>query len=964
MRATSLAALTAALSCGLVTPAHASGAPPPSNGLAGPADAVFRQGMWWNPERAGNGWDINRVGDRVFVVWYTYDEAGNPTWYTSTGELDGERFQGELLSHSWVNNAAGPYTVAGSLDITFPSAQVANVNWQLGEHSGERVLQPFIFATEPVMSDYSGIWYDTAEAGYGLTVQTQGDTTFTVLYHYDAEGRPTWTTGTDPASGDSAADNIVLSNSTGQCAWCENRPHESTTVGTAALQFETESNMRVSLQFDGGDWNRQDVGHIMLSDPPSGRPHPAAMAPLASSEALRFYFSSSYRETQGYSLPIICAGPIVSPGPPPEAGFDGGPLSETNVQEQGVDEADVVKATWERLYSIDQPGRAALETVTDGEEEHDLFIQTISRYRTSPELGDPVLDGQYKVTYPPRRYPIHSLRGEGLYHHVDADDQSRLVYVGSQVEGHCYGYAHGKARIVAWDTGDDADADAAHALDIDGEIITTRVIGDTLYAMIRYRPDFHDIARRVLPPEDIKDDYTEEEFETVIEALTGDDLLPRAKYADGSTRPLLAAADILVPPVPATRLDSQLTVFSAFDLRDLDAPPVSMAIMGHMGGLYASTSAAWLAGTRWVYGVGTDGHLFRTGEQDTELHRFAITDKGFSYSGSGSIEGHLGSDPGKLSFRLSEHNGVLRVLSQSGWGDSGRWGEFGEHRLSIVDTQAGDDLLLATRAVLPNEQRPARIGKPGEQVYSVRYFGDRGYAVTYRMIDPLYALDLSDPDDPYILGDLEIPGYSDYLHPVSAELLLGVGMNASVHVDSYGNEQALIQGVQVGLFDVSDTGAPALLDQEEIGYRGSSTPVSEAHHAFTWLPADNDTDRAARFVLPVAIHGPEDGQLDDDPWHRYPWLGTGALMYEIAGGQGVPWLRRVGTATLADAGSTPEDHAYLYTNFSADSARSVIQGDRLLFYFRGGVFTSPWGGSEFTPAEGCVLCTPWSIEGN
>lgn len=937
---------------------HALTPAPPSNGLAGPTDAVFRQGMWWNPHRNGNGWDINRVGEHVFVVWYTYDEDGAPTWYTSTGQLDGNRLQADLLSHSWQDGAAGPYEVVGELDITFPGPQVADVQWRIGEHSGERVLQPFIFAQEPVLEDHSGIWFDPSEAGYGITVQTQGETTFVVLYHYDAEGRPTWVTGT----GDADGTDIALAASTGQCAWCEYRPHESTATGDAALLFETESRMRVTLQFDGtAGWDRQDVGHVMMSDPPSGRPHPDAMAQLASADALRFYFQSAFRDNRSYGQPMFCIPPIVSPAPPAPP-FEGSALSETNLQEDGVDEADVVKTTWDHLFSIDHIDQPPVESVMVGEEEHQTAVQTISRYQVNPGIGNPVFDQQYRVEYPLDRYAYYSISGEGLYHHAPADAPSRLFYLGSHVEGNCTGLARSKAQVIAWETGEDADTEAEQHLQIDGEILTSRVIGNRLYLVIRYRPDFHTIAARVLPPDTLPEQFTEEEFEAIFASVSGDVLLPRVRYPNGEYRHLLGTGDILVPPQPATRLDTQLTVLSAFDLRDLDAEPVSMGIMGHLGGLYASAEAAWLAGSRPEYRIDSDGRVVRTGYRDTELHRFPITDSGFRYSGSGSIEGFLDSDPDQLAFWMSEHDGALRIMTQSRSAGDHRWGAYGQHRLSIVNTEPGPNGRLTTRAFLPNATQPDPIGKPDERIYAVRFFGERGYAVTFDVIDPLYAFDLADPDDPMLLGELEIPGFSDYLHPVSDTLLLGVGMNVAVHTDENGIEFALNQGVQVGLFNVAEAGDPKLLDLEEIGWRGSHTPVSNAHHAFTWLPADTESGRAARFVIPVSVHAPVDGQPVDDPWHSYPWQSTSALMYEIAGGSASPWLRRVANARVADPASVPDDYEYWFSAYAPDAARSVIYDDRVLFYFRGGLFSTAWGGTAFSPATGCTLCEPWASE--
>jgi uncharacterized secreted protein with C-terminal beta-propeller domain len=109
----------------------------------------------------------------------------------------------------------------------------------------------------------------------------------------------------------------------------------------------------------------------------------------------------------------------------------------------------------------------------------------------------------------------------------------------------------------------------------------------------------------------------------------------------------------------------------------------------------------------------------------------------------------------------------------------------------------------------------------GEQVQAVRFLGDKGFVVTFRNTDPLFALDLSDPTAPKLRGTLQLPGYSAYLHPIGDTLLLGVGRNGA--------------HVQASLFDVSDLAAPRRLSQLDLG--AGSTPVEQDPHAFLYWPA-------------------------------------------------------------------------------------------------------------------------------
>ena len=137
-------------------------------------------------------------------------------------------------------------------------------------------------------------------------------------------------------------------------------------------------------------------------------------------------------------------------------------------------------------------------------------------------------------------------------------------------------------------------------------------------------------------------------------------------------------------------------------------------------------------------------------------------------------------------FSLSEHAGYLRIVTTVG----DPWGEESESQVRVLSTDG--DVLVEVGSV-------GDIGR-GENVQSVRFVGDVGYVVTFRQIDPFYTIDLSDPTDPRILGELKIPGFSSYLHPISDTLVLGVGSDA--------DDEGRVTGAKVSLFDVSDLTAP------------------------------------------------------------------------------------------------------------------------------------------------------------
>ncbi len=117
---------------------------------------------------------------------------------------------------------------------------------------------------------------------------------------------------------------------------------------------------------------------------------------------------------------------------------------------------------------------------------------------------------------------------------------------------------------------------------------------------------------------------------------------------------------------------------------------------------------------------------------------------------------------------------------------------------------------------------------PDERIYSTRFIGNRLYMVTFKRIDPLFVIDLSDPKNPKILGQLKIPGFSDYLHPYDEKHIIGVGKETGDN--QWGGTS--VKGVKLSLFDVSDVSNPKQLDKYEIGTSGTDSEALRDHKAF------------------------------------------------------------------------------------------------------------------------------------
>ena len=290
-------------------------------------------------------------------------------------------------------------------------------------------------------------------------------------------------------------------------------------------------------------------------------------------------------------------------------------------------------------------------------------------------------------------------------------------------------------------------------------------------------------------------------------------LVPRLRVNDRvagqrGARKLVACEDVRRPArFAGADMLTVLTVDLSTGLPAVDSDAVMTA--GEI--VYASPTSLYVATERWFAERASASEL---SDVATRVHRFDASQPGVTeYVASGEVPGFMLSQ-----WSMSEHEGVLRVASTT----VPPWREGGQ----VDESQS----FLTTLAV--DGDRLREVGQVGglgrgEEIYAVRMIGERAYVVTFRQIDPLYVLDLSDATRPRVLGELKVPGYSAYLHPIGEGFLLGVGQDAT--------DEGVTRGVQVSLFDVRDPAHPARLDRESFG-RYSYSEIENDHHAFSYFP--------------------------------------------------------------------------------------------------------------------------------
>lgn len=228
----------------------------------------------WQPDRSGHGVELHTSGNRLLLVWYTYDEDGQPTSYQAQAQLDGAHWEADLLQpRRDVQSGAVSTPVVGRVTLDFSSDTEATFGWQFdGSHGGgsERI-RPSVFAYGEPAVETGGIWYAPVDSGYGLTITRRGATTIAVLYYYDAEGRMRWALG---HAGDGDAVRIPMEGFTGFCPDCDATamPVVAHDGGHLLVHFLTPGRVRLDSQVryhgaPGGEWIRERASLVPLSDP-------------------------------------------------------------------------------------------------------------------------------------------------------------------------------------------------------------------------------------------------------------------------------------------------------------------------------------------------------------------------------------------------------------------------------------------------------------------------------------------------------------------------------------------------------------------------------------------------------------------------------------------------------------------------------------------------------------------------
>ena len=604
-----------------------------------------------------------------------------------------------------------------------------------------------------------------------------------------------------------------------------------------------------------------------------------ALVPVGSAEVFESYVKNGLSEWAGLQsrtavsqLSAPTAGDALAVSSPES-------FSEINVQVAGVDEADLTRFDGSYFY-----------TARDNE------ISVLAANNTAPStslVNSITLSDSERIT--------------GLYLVQDDAADTRLAMLASDYQYRWradeivpWNWINGTTKLSLYNVEDPESAAEITTLNIQGYLIDSRRIGNLLYLVTRSTPALDGFTPYPATAEE------REGNQQVINNADINDLLPKYVNGAGVTNNLVGAQNCLVPNAESSSLRSpSLVTVSAINLQDTSEIN-SVCMAESIFATYVSLDSMYLVSNQYS---NSREIAFFGGFDSIDIHKFSFTDIGPVYAGSGRVEG--GFATGNPAYRMGEHEGRLAVITSETF-NSG-------HKVTLLEE--GADFNLVEVGQLPNEQQPAAIGKEGEMIYSTRIIGDRAYIVTFLTTDPVYVIDLVDLE---ILGELEIPGFSSYLHPISDDLLLGVGKSSVVE-----NDIALFQGMKVQLFDISNPAAPVSASEFEIGFRGTDSVLSYDPHAFTYL-RDPETG-VDRFALPIDVHGTEQDPLATASTF-YPYDHTGLYLFELD----------TNSAEITSKGAI----THQLETCSVTGDRGFLADDAVHFFSKGQVLSALWDSPE------------------
>jgi inhibitor of cysteine peptidase len=477
--------------------------------------------------------------------------------------------------------------------------------------------------------------------------------------------------------------------------------------------------------------------------------------------------------------------------------------STTNLQVEGVDEEDLVKTDGEYIFKVNQ--------------QKIINVIKVKSDSNMEEIKNITFEDNYNINGIFLRKNILVVVGN-RYQNIDPQnidpqkgDQSKSLYMiqSNQV-----------TKVISFDISDKKNIVKVRDVEIDGFYSSSRMIGSRVYI----------IANKYL---------------NNIGNIKQDAEIGKAYYSDSAIGKDKIAIDYKTIKYLPDSVEPNYIMVAAFNVEDNKEKVNMSTILGSGNNIYSSDMNLYIAGNKGIQNKNT----FTT---NTILYKFAYENTGVKFVAKGEVPGTITNQ-----FSMDERNNYFRIATTDYNYSIARPGviQTDGPTTSVAPVSPGSDIAPPDGKVNNQPQNQITnnlyvldkdmktVGKlqglaNGEQIYSVRFIGERAYIVTFMLTDPLFVIDLKNPTSPKVLGELKIPGFSNYLHPYDDTHLIGFGMDSTV-INEGGTDRAKTQGMKIAIFDVGDVSKPVQQFMTTIGGVGTYSEVLDNHKALLFSKEKN-----------------------------------------------------------------------------------------------------------------------------
>jgi inhibitor of cysteine peptidase len=515
---------------------------------------------------------------------------------------------------------------------------------------------------------------------------------------------------------------------------------------------------------------------------------------------------------------------------------EGNGTSSTNVQVDGVDEADIIKTDGNSIFFV----RDGDIIITSAKKENSKVIGQIKMNGYSPQ--EIYLYNGLLITVGHKAEPLREFEEPK----ESTDSADKKIGIPEPIY-------YSQTAIYIYDIKDPKEPKKIREVSHEGYYSNSRILDGYLYLMANEYPPYHILETR----EDL------EVRPYIKDSATGD-----------TSRPVDFDDMYFFPESK----DEQFLILTSVNLKDLEKEAHIETYLGASEQIYMSHNNLYIAVNKYMEteknqkktkdDATADIMIWRPQDVDTEITQFNIHNGKLKYNASTVVNGTLINQ-----FAMDERDNTFRVATTKG--DS--WNKEEKSTNNIYTFDMNLNPLGSVEGLAE-----------GERIYSVRFMEHVAYMVTFKQVDPLFVIDLKDPKNPKVLGELKIPGFSNYLHPLDENHVIGFGQNTTIYKEK-GVKEPLIrsEGIKISVFDVSDPTNPKEKFSEVVGQGGSYSELLHNHKVLFKHPTEN------LFGFPASLSETKLVTKDGFAYEEYFPKFEGALLFKITPEDGIELVQSI-----------------------------------------------------------------------